>query len=159
MRFSHVASLRIPQRDSLNYAGSSPRWWSSRCSASPLDSSLSSTDDTQEAVDQTDQNVKALKHYHLKGTGKPSHVVLRRTDTGHKLATDVPRSMGREDRAAQPIVMLLAALAGGCTQATAVYNVGRHMIQPERVLVDRLDFDITAYCDEQRVDVSVRRAF
>jgi putative redox protein len=103
-------------------------------------------DDTPEAVDQTDQNVEALKHYHLKGTGKRSHVVLR-TDTGHTLATDVPKSMGGEDQAAQPIELLLAAFAG-CTQATAVY-VGRHMIQPERILVDRLDFDITAYRDER----------
>ena len=67
------------------------------------------------------------------------------TNTGHTLQTDVPKKMGGDDTAAQPVEHLLAALIG-CTQATAMY-VGR-MMQP-RLIIDRIGFDIEAYRDER----------
>jgi putative redox protein len=132
IRFSHVAALSpvgIPRRRSNN-AG--PRILSSQL--------LFSTTPDAKAT-----NADSIKYYHVIGEGTRSYVELR-TDTGHTLATDVPKSMGGDDRAPQPVEMVLTALVG-CTQATAVY-VGRHM-RPARVLVDRLVFDITAYRDEQ----------
>jgi uncharacterized OsmC-like protein len=54
--------------------------------------------------------------------------------------------MGGADKAPQPVETLLAAFAG-CTQATATF-VGRRM-QPQRILIDRLEFDLAAYRDER----------
>jgi putative redox protein len=133
IRFSHVAALSpvgIPRRRSKN-AGP-PR--------SIFSQLFSSTTPDAKAT-----NADSIKHYYVIGEGTRSYVELR-TDTGHTLATDVPKSMGGDNRAPQPVELLLTALVG-CTQATAVY-VGRNM-RPERVLVDRLVFDIKAYRDEQ----------
>jgi putative redox protein len=138
IRFSHVAALSplgIPRRRSNN-AG--PRYLFSHL--------FSTTPDANKAIDiNATMTGDSIKHYHVIGEGTRSYVELR-TDTGHTLATDVPKSMGGDDRAPQAVELLLTALMG-CTQATAVY-VGRHM-RPERVLVDRLVFDIKAYRDEQ----------
>jgi uncharacterized OsmC-like protein len=57
----------------------------------------------------------------------------------------VPKTMGGQDMAAQPVETLLAALLG-CTQATAVF-VGRHC-EP-RILIDRIEFDIFAERDDR----------
>ena len=64
----------------------------------------------------------------------------------HELRTDLPRRVGGRGEAPEPVETLLAALAG-CTQATAVF-VGRHM-RPERLVLDRLEFDLTAARDER----------
>jgi uncharacterized OsmC-like protein len=94
-----------------------------------------------------------IKSYHLTGIGTKSRIELF-TNTGHVLQTDVPKKMGGTNTAPQPVETLLAALLG-CTQATAVY-VGRHM-EP-RVLVERLEFDVTAYRDERgALDLPISR--
>jgi uncharacterized OsmC-like protein len=68
------------------------------------------------------------------------------TDTGHVLQSDLPRRMGGKDSAPQPVETLLAAWMG-CTQATALF-VGRQM-KPERLLLDRLVFDVKGVRDER----------
>ena len=69
-----------------------------------------------------------------------------KTNTGHTIETDVPKSMGGNDNAPQPVETLLAAWMG-CTQATALF-VGRNM--NPRVYIDKIEFDsIEAYRDER----------
>lgn len=99
-------------------------------------------------IDKMNQNEKeasTMKRYQIQGVGERSRVNLV-TDTGHSISTDVPIKMGGENLAPQPVETLLAALIG-CTQATAVF-VGRQM-RPERILIDRLEFNITASRDER----------
>lgn len=84
------------------------------------------------------------KSYHIEGVGHKSHVKLQ-TNTGHTIRTDVPKKMGGDDAAPQPVETLLAAFLG-CTQATAVF-VGRNM-EP-RLVIDYLEFDIDAHRDER----------
>jgi len=88
------------------------------------------------------------KSYQLQGATTPKNKsgVTVSTNTGHTLHTDLPEKMGGKDTAPQPIETLLTALAG-CTQATAIF-VGRHM-QPERLVLDRLEFDLAAARDER----------
>jgi uncharacterized OsmC-like protein len=108
--------------------------------------SLSST--TLSSFDNSNDAAAApyIKSYKLNGTGHGSKVDVF-TDTGHKLATDVPKKMGGQDSAPQPVETLLAAFLG-CTQATATF-VGRQM-KPTRVLIDRLEFEnIQAFRDER----------
>jgi len=94
--------------------------------------------------DDDDTTTKYRKTYRLVGEGTGSKVELK---TGrHVLRTDVPKGMGGTDTAPQPVETLLAALAG-CTQATAVF-VGRRM-KPNRVLVEKLEFELRAYRDER----------
>ena len=84
------------------------------------------------------------KSYRIQGVGRQSQAEMT-TNTGHVIQTDVPKKMGGKDVAPQPVETLLAALLG-CTQATAVF-VGRHM-EP-RVLIDRLEFDVSATRDDR----------
>jgi uncharacterized OsmC-like protein len=84
------------------------------------------------------------KVYRLQGIGRRSQVEMT-TDTGHTIKTDVPKTMGGQDMAPQPVETLLAALLG-CTQATAIF-VGRHC-EP-RILIDRIEFDIAAERNER----------
>jgi len=56
-----------------------------------------------------------------RGGGVAATVLAR----NHTIQTDVPKSMGGEDAAPQPVELVLAALVG-CEQATAAY-VARHM--------------------------------
>ena len=90
-----------------------------------------------------------IKSYKLKGetsaTSNKSGVTVH-TDTGHVLQTDVPRKMGGRDTAPQPVETLLTAWMG-CTQATALF-VGRQM-KPNRLLIDRLVFDVQGHRDER----------
>ena len=84
------------------------------------------------------------KSYKIQGIGQGSAVEMK-TNTNHKLSTDVPIKMGGKDTSPQPVELLLASLIG-CTQATAIY-VGR-MMKP-RLLVDKIEFDLTACRDER----------
>jgi uncharacterized OsmC-like protein len=88
------------------------------------------------------------KTYKIRGsTSEESRVGARiTTHTGHVLCTDLPRSSGGADRAAQPVELLLAALVG-CTQATAVF-VGRSL-RPTRLVIERIEFDLEASRDER----------
>jgi len=90
------------------------------------------------------EEIKYRKSYTMKGTGKGSFVQLQ-TNTGHKLATDVPKTMGGQDSAAQPVEHLLTALIG-CMQATAIF-VGK-MMKP-RLLIHHIEFNVEAHRDER----------
>ena len=95
--------------------------------------------------DASEDAAEFQKSYRLSGVGKRSSVQIS-TDTGHELATDVPKKMGGSDTAPQPVETLLAAWMG-CTQATALF-VGRQM--KPRVLIESLEFDnIEAFRDER----------
>ena len=90
-----------------------------------------------------------LKTYKLTGetlSKKNRSAVVVHTSTGHVLQTDVPTKMGGHDTAPQPVETLLSAWMG-CTQATALF-VGRQM-KPQRLLVERLEFDVQGQRDER----------
>jgi len=88
---------------------------------------------------------KYAKSYRLEGTGKGPKVKIT-TNTGHSLATDIPKPMGGKDTAPQPVETLLASWMG-CTQATALF-VGRHL--PERLSICKIEFEnIEAFRDER----------
>mmetsp|Transcript_24523 Transcript_24523/g.67897 ORF Transcript_24523/g.67897 Transcript_24523/m.67897 type:complete len:343 (-) Transcript_24523:227-1255(-) len=80
--------------------------------------------------------------------------------TKHTLLTDIPKQMGGQDLAPQPVETLLAAWMG-CTQATALF-VARHLLSThrtstassssstQRLVLDRLEFtNIKAWRDER----------
>lgn len=92
-----------------------------------------------------------IKSYKLTGQTAPntnkSGVTVTTKNTNHTLQTDVPRHMGGNDTAPQPVQLLLTAWMG-CTQATALF-VGRQ-IKPRGVLLDRLEFtNIQGHRDER----------
>lgn len=107
---------------------------------------ITKSDDT--TTDSATAAAAYQKTYRLQGATTPRNKsgVTVTTNTGHTLSTDVPKKMGGKDTAPQPVETLLAALIG-CTQATALF-VGRHL-QPERLVLDRLEFDLTASRDER----------
>ena len=73
------------------------------------------------------QESNLSKSYTLNGKGLPGGTkVEATTNTGHSLATDIPKTMGGEDTAPQPVETLLGAWMG-CTQATASF-VGRQLL-------------------------------
>ncbi len=90
------------------------------------------------------------KSYRLDGVGVGSRVDIT-TNTGHALATDVPRKMGGKDSAPQPVETLLAAWMG-CTQATAMFVARqlRSVEHPRGIRIERLEFDtIEGFRDER----------
>ena len=97
-----------------------------------------------------DDNIKEkssenyVKSYSVVGIGRGSYTKSH-TNTGHLLETDIPKKMGGNDSAPQPVEHLLAALIG-CTQATAIF-VGRSM-RP-RLNIERIEFDLHANRDER----------
>ena len=73
------------------------------------------------------QESNLSKSYTLNGKGLPGGTkVEATTNTGHSLATDIPKTMGGGDSAPQPVETLLGAWMG-CTQATASF-VGRQLL-------------------------------
>jgi uncharacterized OsmC-like protein len=99
---------------------------------------------TTTATSSQDDN-EYLKSYKLNGIGKGSRVEIT-TNTGHNLATDVPKYMGGTDTAPQPVETLLSAWMG-CTQATAIF-VGRQM--KPRIAIDSIEFsNIQGFRDER----------
>ncbi len=117
--------------------------------ATILSSSSSSSSETQtnargELLSDGDEAERYIKRYAIKATGTGVFTESK-TDTGHVLQTDVPKKMGGGDKAPQPVEHLLSALIG-CTQATAVF-VGRSMRR--RVLIERMEFDLSAQRDER----------
>lgn len=82
----------------------------------------------------------ATKTYNLSAvsdTNSPS-VQINTLHTGHAFSTDLPKYMGGEDAAPQPVELLLGSLIG-CTQATAIF-VGKNMIP--RIFIQKMEFDI-----------------
>ena len=90
----------------------------------------------------------SIKSYQIQGSTSASSKsgVIMTTSTNHTIRTDVPLKMGGKNEAPQPVELLLAAFIG-CTQATALF-VSRQM-KPDRIILDRMEFDIQAVRDEQ----------
>ncbi|KNC81630.1 hypothetical protein SARC_06053 [Sphaeroforma arctica JP610] len=93
---------------------------------------------------ETDEFTRHSKHYTVRAIGRKSACEIT-CNTGHTLATDVPKTMGGSDAAPQPVEHLLAALCG-CAQATATF-VSR-MMTP-RVAIDRIEFNVRATRDSR----------
>lgn len=87
----------------------------------------------------------ATKTYNLKGTSRTNLPSVQvHSSTGHQFLTDLPKYMGGEDTASQPVELLLGSLIG-CTQATAMF-VGRNMIP--RLFIEKMEFDIQGSRDD-----------
>lgn len=87
------------------------------------------------------------KHYTFQGhtTSKKNKSSVTVAFDHHTILTDLPRAMGGQGRAPQPVEHLLAAWAG-CTQATALF-VSRHNM---KCALERLEFvNMTASRDER----------
>ncbi|KAJ1456885.1 OsmC-like protein [Pelagophyceae sp. CCMP2097] len=69
---------------------------------------------------------------------------LSRTATGHDIRTDLPRASGGSDANAEPVYLLLSALAA-CESATLRYVAFK---STPRVRIARVDFDLSAHRDE-----------
>jgi uncharacterized OsmC-like protein len=80
--------------------------------------------------------------YTVKGVGRRSKCTIK-TDDGFELTTDTPAAMGGTNEAAQPIFMLLSALAG-CETATAQF-VARQM----KIRLRDLEFELQAWRDQR----------
>lgn len=65
-----------------------------------------------------------VKMYDVRGKGVAGGCSIRAGEK-HKVQTDLPKSMGGNDEAPQPVELLVSALIG-CEQATAAF-VARHM--------------------------------
>jgi uncharacterized OsmC-like protein len=144
-----------------------------RCVASFHTSSLAHSDDVNltehgsfRSANGKTTATTTMKHYHVSGTttNKNRSGTTVSTSTGHTMVTDLPKKMGGQDEAAQPIELFLASFIG-CTQATALY-VGRRMstastssfssaatsfssASPSSILIDRMEFNIHAIRDER----------
>lgn len=133
------------------------------------------SNNNNETNNQNDEKGAYTKRYHLTGEttrgNKSGVTVSTKNSTGHHqhhtLQTDLPKRMGGQDTAAQPVELLLTAWMG-CTQATALF-VGRQMMmttgsnnnnhsenkskaqpqQQRRFLLDRLVFDVQGERDER----------
>ena len=71
-----------------------------------------------------------------------------RTSTGHELATDLPKAVGGQDIAPQPVELLVASLLG-CKTATAHF-VARHLFPRPHNKISTLEFtDVVAARDER----------
>ena len=96
-----------------------------------------------------------VKVYRLEGWTHPqsaSGVQVKTENTGQTMATDLPRHMGGQNLAPQPVELLLAAWMG-CTQATALF-VARHMRGEQsywrKISLDRLEFASIEACRDER---------
>ena len=118
---------------------------------------LSSSYSSSTSADDTIIPEEFVKRYKLQGETLPKNKsgVRLTTETGHTVQTDVPKRMGGQDTAPQPVELLLAAWMG-CTQATALF-VGRQMSMnkkgdgySKRFVLERLVFqDIQGERDER----------
>jgi putative redox protein len=115
------------------------------------------------ASSSSEQGDAPRKSYHIQGTStspaeqseniKPTRrrrgcgpsVTVHTVNMHHTLQTDLPKTMGGDNLAPQPVETLLAAWIG-CTQATALF-VGRQMMGS--VQIDKMNFDIMAFRDER----------
>ena len=114
------SSLRCSPRREGAAVSSSPALFSGRCtSSSSVRKAKFSDKDEQQYI----------KSYQLTGIGTGTHVQID-TVTGHRIQTDIPKAMGGQDTAPQPVELLLSSWMG-CTQATAMY-VYRQIIRMRR---------------------------
>ena len=86
-----------------------------------------------------------IKTYSLQAVQTSAVATESQTADGHAIASDLPRLMGGQDGAPQPVYLLLASLVG-CEHATAAF-VARHM--KPRIHLRSVSFDIHAERDER----------
>jgi uncharacterized OsmC-like protein len=111
-------------------------------------------DEEERIIDNNNNNNNNIKSYNLNGIGYGTKVEIK-TNTGHQIETDIPKTMGGQDTAPQPVEMLLSSWMG-CTQATIMY-VGRQIInnnnnntRKQRIIIEKLGFhNIVAIRDER----------
>ena len=110
-------------------------------------------DDTRDDEEERIINSNNIKSYNLNGIGYGTKVEIK-TNTGHHIETDIPKTMGGQDTAPQPVEMLLSSWMG-CTQATIMY-VGRQIVnnnsntRRQRIIIEKLGFhNIVAIRDER----------
>jgi hypothetical protein len=118
--------------------------------------SAAAVDDTRDDEERGIDSDNNIKSYKLNGIGHGTKAEIK-TNTGHHIETDIPKTMGGQDTAPQPVEMLLSSWMG-CTQATIMY-VGRQIInnnnnntrkQQGRIVIERLEFhNIVAIRDER----------
>ena len=84
------------------------------------------------------------KNYRVTGSGIGSHCNIVTYD-GWKLSTDVTTSQGGTNKAAQPVLLLLASLAG-CELATARYVAFK---SNPKIVMGKIEFDINGNRDER----------
>jgi putative redox protein len=149
----NVGALWLPSKALYRRAGLIPRFVNNPkanvlASRLRLPSTISRTRSHSFSTLDDGEGQKHVKTYQI--TGKTTDMnkasLTMRTNTGHCIYTDLPKPMGGKDTAPQPVETLLAALIG-CTQATALF-VGRQ-IKPERLLIERMEFHLTAQRDER----------
>jgi len=143
-KFMHKGGRMLPNLATVRH-----NFFAGRVKLATVLSSSSSSSGTQtsacgESLSDGHEAERYIKRYAIKATGTGVFTESK-TDTGHVLQTDVPKKMGGGDEAPQPVEHLLSALIG-CTQATAVF-VGRSMRR--RVLIERMEFDLSAQRDER----------
>ena len=84
------------------------------------------------------------KNYRVTGSGIGLHCNIVTYD-GWKLSTDVTISQGGTNKAAQPVLLLLASLAG-CELATARYVAFK---SNPKIVMGKIEFDINGNRDER----------
>ena len=84
------------------------------------------------------------KNYRITGSGIGSHCNIV-THDDWKLSTDVTTSQGGTNKAAQPVLLLLASLAG-CELATARYVAFK---SNPRIVMGKIEFEINGNRDER----------
>ncbi len=92
-------------------------------------------------------NNAPTKSYYIRTTGVGSQVMshMENLPGNPVVAMDVPRAMGGQNSAPQPVEVFLASLCG-CEQLTATF-VARHM-EP-RIDIKRIDFEVRAMREER----------
>lgn len=89
-------------------------------------------------------NTTKSKTYGIQGAGSDVSVDMV-ASSGHRLRTDLPKAMGGNDSAPQPVELLLGALLG-CTQATALF-VARHIYRQDDKQIHSIEYDVRAMRD------------
>ena len=85
------------------------------------------------------------KRYKIRTSGSSKAKTATVTSTNHEIMSDVPKYMGGDDAAPQPVELLLASLTG-CSQATAIF-VAKNM-KPRAVFIEEINFELTAMRDQ-----------
>lgn len=92
----------------------------------------------------SDDADKWTKTYHLTAQGAKNKCTSH-TEDGHRIQSDIPRAMGGNNSAPQPVYLLLSAMVG-CETSTA-YFVARKM----GIKIEDMHFDLHARRDQRGV--------
>ncbi|GAX80033.1 hypothetical protein CEUSTIGMA_g7472.t1 [Chlamydomonas eustigma] len=89
-----------------------------------------------------DDSITWRKEYRIQGQGFKNQCTVQ-TEDDFIICSDIPKSMGGGNSAPQPVLLLLAALAG-CETATANF-VARHL----KIRIRGISFEIEAWRDQR----------